>query len=724
MRSAERKEQAPNFDKVKKMKEMLSLVVDVSSSQFQVLAGQLGWYIYHDQSITDPAEKLNNFYDAFLLLSQALPTTTMEETSAEVSDRATKSQYIDLQSRDITHYLFYIFDSLKRELLKTEESVGLRGDIDLTNLALNEKDFTVLNHLLDQLKNSFGIQASVNDFRDYMAGRQAEEEKKSGVSLSLDSDIVKKPISLMDFIHFLKKCFSDMKKNPSESFLIKLKHRIEELAEAVPTALALFQPGTAIDLKKELKPFLPVEPPAPQVSVVDTKLSQPDRSRVQKKASLRTSLDLDQNYIADNLLKLPDCKVGQALQGSDSFFDSAVQAIYQVTYDTRGFIKKLQELGMDSKEIEEKLSKVPVELRAAKLFRMLCSQYALQKMQDKKQNWLKEYIEAERAKTGESLEDYLRRMESTQSELSESKRYSTQRSIEGRPEIEGRILCNLFEIKINVVEQDPQGQFHQQLFDEKSIVFEFGMPKFKMINLAYADGQFVPILTPSQFNIDKEIAIELDSLKERNQSAASRAPKLTQPVSQAEDKQSVEVTQPIPKQDGATILRMSRDEKIAYYGKRAEMGDHEAMLWCAQFSTKEGFPIIGEFILPSSETVTITPITYMKKLAEVNHPQSLYEFGLYAKTGMLFGVKVPTTFSYAPEVAKNYFERAAALGHAEAMLELGNCYEQGFGAAKNQDKANECFIAAAELATQGKTTLVLETKQDRAPSDQKSQKRA
>ncbi len=94
-----------------------------------------------------------------------------------------------------------------------------------------------------------------------------------------------------------------------------------------------------------------------------------------------------------------------------------------------------------------------------------------------------------------------------------------------------------------------------------------------------------------------------------------------------------------------------------------------------------------------------TPIETLKTQADAGDAQAQFEIGKFFQVG---GV----TQDYAQ--ARIYYKKASEQNHIDAILRLGNMYEEGEGMDKNIAKAVECYTKAAALGcVEAKETVQL-----------------
>uniref|UniRef100_T1I627 OTU domain-containing protein n=1 Tax=Rhodnius prolixus TaxID=13249 RepID=T1I627_RHOPR len=121
-------------------------------------------------------------------------------------------------------------------------------------------------------------------------------------------------------------------------------------------------------------------------------------------------------------------KIGAAVGKGDCFFDSVAQGLNELR--NKGLITNVKSL------------------------RKSCKQYARQVNQSKKGSWLSNALEGE----GEELCEYIPRIEFTAEDIknaspdSEIKILKLENAVRGRPEIEGKMICEKYKVKIKVIE--------------------------------------------------------------------------------------------------------------------------------------------------------------------------------------------------------------------------------------------------------------------------------
>ncbi|MGL9779439.1 MAG: hypothetical protein ACR5K5_04230, partial [Wolbachia sp.] len=174
--------------------------------------------------------------------------------------------------------------------------------------------------------------------------------------------------------------------------------------------------------------------------------------------------------------KLPEgFKIGAAVGQGDCFFDSIAQGLNELK--DKGLIT-------DSKGF------------SVKSLRENCKQYAQQVNQSKKGSWLGNALKEE----SEKLCKYIPRIEFTAEDVenassdSEIKTLKLENAIWGRPEIEGKMICEKYSVKIKIIE----------LRDEEIDgvhVTKGRVGKGNTIYIANYRNHFVPLLS----NIEKDI---------------------------------------------------------------------------------------------------------------------------------------------------------------------------------------------------------------------------
>ncbi|GFY40399.1 uncharacterized protein TNIN_400281 [Trichonephila inaurata madagascariensis] len=132
--------------------------------------------------------------------------------------------------------------------------------------------------------------------------------------------------------------------------------------------------------------------------------------------------------------KLPEgFKIGAAVGEGDCFFDSIAQGLNELK--DKGLITGSK--GFSVKSLREN-----------------CKQYAQQVNQSKKGSWLNSALKGE----GEKLCEYIPRIEFTAEDIentssgSEIKILKLKNAIWGRPEVEGKMICEKYSIKIRIIE--------------------------------------------------------------------------------------------------------------------------------------------------------------------------------------------------------------------------------------------------------------------------------
>ncbi|GBN21340.1 hypothetical protein AVEN_63870-1 [Araneus ventricosus] len=127
-------------------------------------------------------------------------------------------------------------------------------------------------------------------------------------------------------------------------------------------------------------------------------------------------------------MKLPeDFYIGAAVGEGDSFFDSVAQGL-----------NELQDKGLitDSNRF------------SIKCLRVYCKQYAQQVNQSKKDSWLDSALKRE----GRKLRKYIRNIEFTAGDIENTSSGSKIKIISGKPEIEGKMVCEKYGIKVKIIE--------------------------------------------------------------------------------------------------------------------------------------------------------------------------------------------------------------------------------------------------------------------------------
>ncbi|GBN78903.1 hypothetical protein AVEN_200481-1, partial [Araneus ventricosus] len=126
--------------------------------------------------------------------------------------------------------------------------------------------------------------------------------------------------------------------------------------------------------------------------------------------------------------KLPEgCKIGAAVGEGDSFFDSVAQGLNELR--DKGLITGNRRFNVKS-------------------LRESCKQYAQQINQSEKDSWLDNALKGE----GRKLRKYLRNIEFSAKDIENTSSGSKIKIIWGRPEIEGKMVCEKYGVKFRIIE--------------------------------------------------------------------------------------------------------------------------------------------------------------------------------------------------------------------------------------------------------------------------------
>jgi hypothetical protein len=82
-------------------------------------------------------------------------------------------------------------------------------------------------------------------------------------------------------------------------------------------------------------------------------------------------------------------------------------------------------------------------------------------------------------------------------------------------------------------------------------------------------------------------------------------------------------------------------------------------------------------------------VEWYTRAADLGHATAMYNMGVCYEYG--------TGVEKSAEKAVEWYTRAAEKGDAQAMSDLGGCYENGYGVRKSAKKAVEWYARAAEL---------------------------
>ncbi|GBN79909.1 hypothetical protein AVEN_113757-1, partial [Araneus ventricosus] len=168
--------------------------------------------------------------------------------------------------------------------------------------------------------------------------------------------------------------------------------------------------------------------------------------------------------------KLPEgCKIGAAVGEGDSFFDSVAQGLNELR--DKGLITGSRRFNVKS-------------------LRESCKQYAQQINQSKKDSWLDIALKGE----GRKLRKYIRNIEFSAKDIENTSSGSKIKIIWGRPEIEGKMVCEKYGVKFRIIElrDGEKGGLHVT----KGKV-GVGNNIVRLVNFR---NQFVPLLS----NIEKD----------------------------------------------------------------------------------------------------------------------------------------------------------------------------------------------------------------------------
>ncbi|GBM05351.1 hypothetical protein AVEN_51663-1 [Araneus ventricosus] len=163
------------------------------------------------------------------------------------------------------------------------------------------------------------------------------------------------------------------------------------------------------------------------------------------------------------------CKIGAAVGEGDSFFDSVAQGLNELR--EKGLIAGSRRFNV--KSLQES-----------------CKQYAQQINQSKKDSWLDNALKGE----GSKLHKYIRNIEFTAKDIENTSSGSKIKIIWGRPEIEGKLICEKYGVKFRIIElrDGEKGGLHVT----KGKV-GVGNNIVRLVNFR---NQFVPLLS----NIEKD----------------------------------------------------------------------------------------------------------------------------------------------------------------------------------------------------------------------------
>ncbi|CAL1289858.1 unnamed protein product [Larinioides sclopetarius] len=174
--------------------------------------------------------------------------------------------------------------------------------------------------------------------------------------------------------------------------------------------------------------------------------------------------------------KLPNgFKIGAAVSGEDSFFDSVAQGLNEL--QIKGLITGSSKFSVKS-------------------LRKTCKQYAQQVKQSKRDSWFDSALKGE----GRKVCKYIRSIEFTVRDVKSTSSDSKIKIIRGRPEIEGKLICEKYEVKMRIIElrdEEIEGfVFKSKLGAGKTIIY--------IVNYR---NHFVPLLSNIEKNVKRSIKV-------------------------------------------------------------------------------------------------------------------------------------------------------------------------------------------------------------------------
>ncbi|XP_073986057.1 uncharacterized protein [Rhodnius prolixus] len=170
-------------------------------------------------------------------------------------------------------------------------------------------------------------------------------------------------------------------------------------------------------------------------------------------------------------------KIGAAVGKGDCFFDSVAQGLNELR--NKGLITNVKSL------------------------RKSCKQYARQVNQSKKGSWLSNALEGE----GEELCEYIPRIEFTAEDIknaspdSEIKILKLENAVRGRPEIEGKMICEKYKVKIKVIE------LREEQVDGLNVTKDKVGTGNNIIYIVNYRTHFVPLLSKVEKDTNKSIKV-------------------------------------------------------------------------------------------------------------------------------------------------------------------------------------------------------------------------
>ncbi len=249
---------------------------------------------------------------------------------------------------------------------------------------------------------------------------------------------------------------------------------------------------------------------------------------------------------SDDSLKLPgNFKVGQAIGGGDCFFDSVAQGLKRLKPEMNFTVKSLREA---------------------------CKKFAQSQLEND-QSWLKEALKNE----NEQINEYIPRIEFAANDIEQKSRlinvFGLTSPIWGRSEIEGRIICKEYNVKLHIIEKhvvveevDKELWIHQIVNSEGSR--SVGSMDYNEGNTIHiinrGNAHFEPILSTQEIQCNKQQSSNHDTPEEGLKISAEEQPEKQERPNEENEledigKKSQESEQQLPDFSSDRVKRTNND---------------------------------------------------------------------------------------------------------------------------------------------------------------------